>query len=653
MTIAANNQGIVAGKFTVPSGIPAGRKAVTALGAGGSYGEAIFSGQGTLERQLFQQQTTITETRWQSAPPPFPFVDSLGAGGSDPLAQTFTLANSAQISDIDLMFVVKPTSKTRVQIRETIAGVPSSRVLAESVLLPAQILTNDLSLPGGGATSNKSISLNDTGSIIIPAGVTSVSLVGAGGAGVSAVSGVAPTYGNWTYSIAQPSSPSTMTPGTNVPSYLTVGDIPNNVSSLPGSFNVAMTSTGSFYLPGGPESLTFTPTNIGGASSDTSKTYKATTSRGDIILLFFGRTVSGSGTTGVAAAAGLSATATANGTTRTFAGAASGVTTAPADTTQTITLSGSTSVLLTYNVPFGTHLVANYVELSNTDDGSGQPIGNAKMTRAAFTAPVLLLGGVEYAMVVLCNDAVGSLAIAELSKFDNAAQKWITEQPYTVGVLLSSSNGSTWTAHQDRDLTFAIQSAAFTETTHTVALGTVAVVNATDLMLMAYSERPASITNVKYTLTLPSGTVLAVDDGQPVQLTAAITGNVTISATLTGSADASPILYPGIQLVYGNMSGVGNYITRAIPAGSSARIKVIYEAIIPSGAGVTVIYKGIDGGDTWAAVTALSNRPVDDGFTEFTHQITGVNETAIQVQLIETGTPSARPRVRDLRVIVL
>lgn len=410
----ANGAGVVTGSFSIPANIPTGSKLVQIVGAGGSQGTATFTGQGTVERQVWQQQTTVTETRWQSPPPPPPVVRPV-----DPLAQTFTLAAAAQVTGIDLWFFDKPTSRTSVQIRATSTGLPNQTVLAEASLLPAAI-------------------------------------------------------------------------------------------------------------------------NIGGAT-----------------------------------------------------------------------------------------------------------------TRFNFTAPVTLLAGTEYAIVVLCTDATGSLSIAELGKFDAAAQKWITSQPYTIGVMLSSSNASTWTAHQDRDMAFRILAANYTATTRTVPLGQAAVVSATDLLLMSYAERPASVTGVQYQLTLPDASVVTVSDGQPVQLPAAITGNVQVSAQFTGDANFSPVLFPGTQLVSGQVAASATYVSRAIPGGTSVSVKVIYEAVVPSGATVTLHYKGIDMGDTWQALPQTATRAVDDGFVEFTHSVSGVNETGVQIRITLAGTAAARPRVRDLRAFVI
>lgn len=414
MSLIADSNGVVLGKFTIPAGIPSGNKKVEAIGAGGGRGETSFTGQGTVERQVWQQQTTITETRWQSPPPPPITTDR----GQDPLAQTFTVQANTQASAIDIWFSAVPTTETRVQIRETTAGFPNQVILAESALQPA-----------------------------------------------------------------------------------------------------------------------------------------------------------------------------------------------------------------------GINIVAH--------------------TRFNFLAPVLLLAGVEYAIVVLCNDATGAIRVAELGKFDSDNQKWITSQPYTVGVLLSSSNASTWTPHQDRDMTFRIQAAAYTATTRSVPLGKVSVTGATDILLMAYADRPASATNAEYELTFPDLSKLVVADGQPVQLAAAVTGDILVEAKLSGTTTMSPILYPDTQVVSGTVATTADYVSRAVPAGAGVAVKVIYEAFVPSGATVTAYYKGVDIGDTWTEITSPVTRPVDDGFFEFYHTATGVTETAVQVKLVLSGNTAARPRVRDLRIIVM
>lgn len=416
----ANSEGIINGTFDIPSGIPSGSKSVIAGGSAGSRGTAIFSGQGTIERQTFQQQTTITETRWQSPPPPpeIPPRPSV-INDNDPVAQTFTLEATSQISGVDLRFEARPTTTTIVQIRGVTVGFPNRTIFAEARLNPSAI-------------------------------------------------------------------------------------------------------------------------QIGGG-----------------------------------------------------------------------------------------------------------------LTRFNFGFPVSLLAGQEYAIVIICNDAIGAVAIAELGKFDSDAQRWMTSQPYNVGVMLTSSNASTWTPHQDRDLTFRLLRANFTQNTRNVSLGSVTVSNATDLLLMGFTDRPNGRTGASFVLGLPGGSTLAVEDGQPVQLGAAVTGNIAVSVLLTGTANESPVLYRGTQIVAGTVAVTGSYVSRAVPAGPSSRVKVIYEAQVPSGASVASAYKGPDLGDAFVTMPVTATRQVDDGFVEYIHEVTGVNETSVQIRLLLAGNTAARPRVRDLRVMVL
>jgi hypothetical protein len=217
-----------------------------------------------------------------------------------------------------------------------------------------------------------------------------------------------------------------------------------------------------------------------------------------------------------------------------------------------------------------------------------------------------------------------------------------------------SSNATTWTADQTRDMTFELLAANYTETTRTINLGHVTVTAATDLVLLSGYLLPSSDCRVEYRLTFPDATVKMVTPDQPVQLLAAITGNVGIAAILTGTAYLSPILLPGTQLLWGVMGTTGTYISRAMLAGSNVSIKVIVDVYLPSSAAaIAVDYKGVDGGDTYATVPFSSSLNLDDGWVEMTYIKTAVTETSVHVRLSLSGTPAARPFVSGLRMYVM
>lgn len=297
---------------------------------------------------------------------------------------------------------------------------------------------------------------------------------------------------------------------------------------------------------------------------------------------------------------------------------------------------------------FPTRTVLAQVQLNSADlQINGQP------TRVTFRAPVALSGGTEYALVVLCDDAKTALAIAELGKFDAANQRWVTSQTYSVGVLLSSSNASTWTAHQDKDLAFRMYKAAYKEQQRVIDLGVIPVVNATDLMLLAMQETPLAQARIEYVLTLPNNTVIVVADGQPVRLSEPVTGNISIAARLSGDARVSPVLYPGTQILVSTVNQQDDYVGRSIPAGQNARVRVIYEALLPGGSSIEANVSTVADGSVWQAVPNIGATQIGDGWMEMTHELIGVNADTVRTKLNLSGNTAARPRVHNLRCVVL
>lgn len=276
--------------------------------------------------------------------------------------------------------------------------------------------------------------------------------------------------------------------------------------------------------------------------------------------------------------------------------------------------------------------------------------------RFEFKTPVRILPNVEYAIVVLCNDPVGAVAIAELGKWDSTNSRWVTQQPYQVGVLLSSSNASTWTAHQDRDLTFRLLARRYTETAKEIDLGKVTVADATDLVVLAMTDNPSTGADSELVLTLPGGSVISTSDNQGVNLAGNITGDIGVKARLRATQKASAMLYPGSQLVVGKIATTAEYVSRAVDADATGcKVRIIFDGQIPSGSSVAVYIKGVDAGDTWQAVSQDPDKvpiPVGNGVYEYNHLKINVQEAKIRVKLVLTGTPAARPYIYNLRVSI-
>ncbi len=274
--------------------------------------------------------------------------------------------------------------------------------------------------------------------------------------------------------------------------------------------------------------------------------------------------------------------------------------------------------------------------------------------RWEFKTPVRVMANVEYAIVVLCNDPDGAVAIAELGKWDSTNNRWVTQQPYMVGVLLSSSNASTWTAHQDRDLTFRLLARRYTQVEKVVDLGTIPVTDATDLVVLSMTESPATGADSELLLTMPDTSVISTSDEQGINLASGTTGNIGLKARLRATNKASAVLYPGSQLVVGKLATSAEYVSRAVDADAAGcNVRIIFDGQIPSGAGVKVYICGVDPSDTWQEVSA-TGVPIALGSNVYEYQYyqANVTEAKLRVKLALTGTPAARPYVYNLRVSI-
>ncbi len=274
-------------------------------------------------------------------------------------------------------------------------------------------------------------------------------------------------------------------------------------------------------------------------------------------------------------------------------------------------------------------------------------------TRVALD-PVALEANREYALVVLTDDANHAVSVAELGKYDPRTG-WVTAQPYQIGVLLSSSNGITWTPHQTQDLTFRLLGCRFSQTSKTVSLGQYAVTHLSEVMVLAGVERPAAGTDVQFLATDTQGRIYTLSEDQGLALSEKLSGNLAVSAKLTGTEVSSPILYPGMQLVFGTLEAAGDYLSRAIPAAATFNVSVTFDALTPGTSSISVQAESGTPG-SFQVLSLSAGVEVGNGWVERTYKassLVGVGaDRTTRVKLALSGSPQHRPFVRNLRVIV-
>ena len=272
-------------------------------------------------------------------------------------------------------------------------------------------------------------------------------------------------------------------------------------------------------------------------------------------------------------------------------------------------------------------------------------------TRITFPFPIYLNANQEYWLVFLTDDGTHSLKTAELGKYDSTANQWVSAQPYTIGVLLSSSNASSWTVHNDKDLKFTLNVAEFSATSRTINLGALTVTNMTDLLVTAPVDVPGDQTRVSFRYTRSTGEVFNLAPEQAIPLEASISDTLQVQAVLEGTAKESPILYPGVLSLPGTLDTIGTYVGREfnVTAGAST-MRVVYEAKLEAGAAVTPQYDN----SGFQTLNLSSANPVGDGWVEYVYEDTGITGlSATKVKLTLTGSAAGRPLVRKLRAVLV
>lgn len=300
-----------------------------------------------------------------------------------------------------------------------------------------------------------------------------------------------------------------------------------------------------------------------------------------------------------------------------------------------------------------------------------QPIAglpaNGQWIKVVFDVPYYASANVEYAVVVLANDSATKVGISELGKLDKATNNYVSTQPYQVGVLLSSANASTWTAHQDKDLTFRLWARKYKAgDAKTVTLGKITLpAGTTDLLISAMTETPATGADAEIRLTQTSGTTTVtrtVSDGQVIKFEAVQSGDWEVSAVLRCTEWASATISPGSQIIAGVMSNTGTYITQDIDGSSKAfALTVVMEAL--NAGNVKVQYAKHDRNSS-AAITGWTDVPevrtgnnaviLRNGREELTFKLPSVPAMELfKIRIEISGSPAKRPEYFNLRVSVV
>lgn len=297
------------------------------------------------------------------------------------------------------------------------------------------------------------------------------------------------------------------------------------------------------------------------------------------------------------------------------------------------------------------------VEQTGTDNGYPAPVVNAEAflpmvgavvgwQSARYGALTHVPANSDNAIVIKTDDAIHAIGMARLGDFDADTQSFVSQQPYVVGDNFSGATGRAWVAHPERDLTFRLIAAKFTQIEKTVALGSFDISQASDLLVRAAVELPSGDCSVVFRVTRGNGETIFLRPNQPLSLSEYLTETVQLHAILRGTEKLSPVLYPPVQFITGTLAAEGTYITRAFKFGSSLKLTAIYKAMLPTGATFEIEYDKAD--DAFVALPQVGGEALaDPDWVERDHAASGVTAVNARIKITITGAPDARPLVGD------
>lgn len=295
-----------------------------------------------------------------------------------------------------------------------------------------------------------------------------------------------------------------------------------------------------------------------------------------------------------------------------------------------------------------------------SDDGT-------KPTKITFDDPLMCEAGKEYCLVFITDSNKYTMWVGTMGQnLINKPEQTVTANPYIEGVLFSSSNASTWTAHQRSDLKFNAYTANFNEKA-VIEFDVMRDVKADSIVLMStyltpqntgcewmmkmVLENEASYITVDNKEWLPISNYVDLDVNQ-------IAREVKLKATFKANRYISPMLSLEDIVFVGFLTALeGSYISRTVDMSEAPfnTIRFSLEEFTPAGTSIVPKYS-LDEGKTWKEFTVDPTQKVQSG--EFT-RLEYVEKVGKGVSLkksakfridMKTKNSFLRPRARRLMV---
>ena len=291
-----------------------------------------------------------------------------------------------------------------------------------------------------------------------------------------------------------------------------------------------------------------------------------------------------------------------------------------------------------------------YAEVQVDPDQINISENASAVTVVEFDQPVYCNANEQYCMCILSDSNEYSMYVAELGSKDIQSGAYVTSQPYSAGVLFSSSNALTWTAHQSMDLKFVLYKAQYVGEGH-ILFNNVSGSVMSRLVLAAQVVDYQNAGISWYYRTTTDGAWLPLDTYVDRELSSQAS-TVQLKAVLSSNTISSPILAGDcVNLITFIEKTKGSYVSKQVSMEDKfTKISVTMNVCKPSGTEVKAYYIA-DTSEQWVELTNPTISAVDDEFSQYSYEATvsGAGSKNYRIKLtLETSNPLIRPRVKKL-----
>lgn len=275
-------------------------------------------------------------------------------------------------------------------------------------------------------------------------------------------------------------------------------------------------------------------------------------------------------------------------------------------------------------------------------------------TRFEFDDPVLLEENKEYAFVLRSTSTEYRVWVANLGENDILTGESVVSNPYLIGVMMSSSNNSSWTTHQTSDIKFRLIADQYSMTNE-MFFDDITADDYSRIYLIADSIIPEG-TSISWYYSTDSGVNYNPISPYYIKLLNKLEKNLSIRAVLNrgSNPNLSPIV--AIDSISASLSRYdlsGKYLSLEFPGNDYNRVDIIVDTYLPNDSVSMKIYVSNDNGETLIDTTLQSTESLNYGWSESVYKAIMPTESSSCKVIIEMSSTSAyqTPAFSKLRAI--